>query len=369
MEMVKLVTNALHAIAAPHSPNAKTEEKTTGNDLRNTSIFLGGVAVVGLLALLIWAQGWSAFAFRLLIMGGAGLVGGVFGLLFGIPKSVSDPASVPQAPARSPNSSSEKNATADSEIDDGRRSGYTVNTNLEQISDWLTKIIVGVSLTQIPTIREQFHQMATYFGDGFISATQPTVGPAAPVAAAAIIVYGLTGGFLAGYLFTRIFLPGAFERVDQELRNRNRELKTKISEVRESTEAAGRTQGEIYSDLYRYTEKGFQDAIVKIEKLLASPENQRNPALWVYFAAAHGQAYRWANENLPAAEKEQALRYHRDQALYAIQTALRLGNDWKPVLQMMWNKQHPIKAGGGRGKEEDDLEVFYDDIAFKELLG
>jgi hypothetical protein len=363
--MANIVTNAWDMIARSRTALAKQDEKTTDNDLRNTSIFLGGLAIVGVAALMAWAGRTQAFAFGLLVMGGAGLVGGILGLLFGIPKSVSDPASVPPATVRS------SDAAFSSGIDAEQRSRYTVNTNLEQISDWLTKIIVGVGLTQIATIRDHLEKLAGYFGKGFVTGTPPTASVAEPVVAAAIILYGATGGFLAGYLFTRIFLPGAFDRVDNELKKRNRELRTKITEVRESTEAAGRMQGEIYGDLYRYKEEGFRDAIRKIESLLESPENRRNPALWAYLAAAHGQAYRWELGKGPAAgpEKEQILKHHRDQAFNAVKTALLLGDDWKPILQLMWDKQHPVKVKEELGKEEDDLEVFYDDKAFKDILG
>jgi hypothetical protein len=364
------MTNPWKAVASNRLSLTDTDEKAN-NDLRNTSLFLGGVAVVGILALSLWASArtgkWpSEFAFGLLIMGSAGLVGGVIGLLFGIPKSISDPSS-----AASPTANNQSNLRADDSAAGGRRSSYTVNTNLEQISDWLTKIIVGVGLTEIPSIRDQFFKIAAFCGDGFISGTPPTASAAAPVVAAVIIIYGLTAGFLAGYLFTRIFLPGAFERVDSALRRRNTELVSQIAEVRESTEAAGRMQGEIYNDLYRYNSEGFRDVIRKINELFDSPANLRNPALWVYLAAAHGQAYRWESEKRADAdpEKKKLLAYHRDQALHAVTTALLSGDDWKPVLQFMWDKHHPTKEKEHMGEDEDDLEVFYDDQAFKELLG
>ncbi len=45
------------------------------------------------------------------------------------------------------------------------------------------------------------------------------------------------------------------------------------------------------------------------------------------------------------------------------------GDDWKPVLQLMWDKEHPTKTKEGLAKDEDDLEVFDEDKAFKDLLG
>jgi len=66
--------------------------------IRSTIAFLTVLALIGVVALLLWA-GFrpaggrvSAFALGVFILGSAALVGGVLGLLFGIPKSVSDPA-------------------------------------------------------------------------------------------------------------------------------------------------------------------------------------------------------------------------------------------------------------------------------------
>ena len=75
----------------------------------------------------------------------AAVLGGLIGFLFGIPRSlqtsgpVQDHASVDAA-----TSTIERSSVA----------GYRSNTNLEQISDWLTKILVGVGLIQFPSIWE-----------------------------------------------------------------------------------------------------------------------------------------------------------------------------------------------------------------------
>jgi hypothetical protein len=359
----------LISISSP--PKGGPGPAATNNDLRRTSVFLGGVGFCGVLALGLWScslktGGLTAFAFGLLLMAGTGLVGGIIGLLFGIPKSVSDPSSgLP--PADTGNSTAAGVGTGEN-----RRPGYATNTNLEQISDWLTKILVGVGLTEIATIREQFRNLATYFGDGFLAEAATTPSGTASVVAGVIVIFGLTGGFIAGYLFTRIFLTGAFVRVDESLlRRQNTELTQQIKEVKASTEEAGRVQGEIYRDLYRYEEQGFRDAIQKLDALLAAPANQGNPALWVYLAAAHGQAYAWETEHPRNGQQADALqlKLHRDEALNAVKRALASGAEaWKPVLQQMWDKESSAKVERSFAKEEDDLEVFYNDPEFRQLL-
>jgi hypothetical protein len=352
--------------------NSTSKVPTVDSDLRRTTWFLVSMGVIGVGALVLWATSrtpsgaaGSTFALGLLLLGGAALVGGVLGLLFGIPKSVSDPVSV-MPPPKSEDAAAETTESSDVRA----RSSYAVNTNLEQISDWLTKIIVGVGLTQISTIQAQFQALAAYFGKAFGEGNAAPLEPSAPVIAALIITYGLTAGFLAGYLLTRMFLPGAFVRADDALRQRNSELRTQIAKQEEVAETAGRMQGEIYNDLYRYNEQGFRDAIVKIDNLLRSPVHTKNPALWVYLAAAHGQAWRWENEHIsgPSDAKTKVLEQHRLAALTAAKKALEFGDSWKPILQMMWDKDHPVKKDGV-AKDEDDLEVFYDDRDFKDLLG
>jgi hypothetical protein len=66
--------------------------------------------------------------------------------------------------------------------------------------------------------------------------------------------------------------------------------------------------------------------------------------------------------------KQRLLAQHRDAALKAVEKALELSDSWKPILQMMWDPNHPNKKSGA-GKDENDLEVFYDDPQFRELLG
>jgi hypothetical protein len=68
---------------------------------------------------------WSVFGTAMVIAGAAAVVGGVVGFLFGIPIT------------------SRQHTAGTSETP------YETNTNLEQVSDWLTKIIVGVGLVQI----------------------------------------------------------------------------------------------------------------------------------------------------------------------------------------------------------------------------
>jgi hypothetical protein len=81
-----------------------------------------------------------------------------------------------------------------------------VNTNLEQISDWLTKIIVGVSLVNSEKVGSAMvaasKEMAKSFGGE----------PASSLALAMLTYFGVIG-LLGGYLLTRLYLQRAFEAI------------------------------------------------------------------------------------------------------------------------------------------------------------
>lgn len=119
-----------------------------------------------------------------LLIGGASLsAGGFMGFIFGIPSMVQSPGAM--------------------------RVKY--NDNLVQISDWLTKIIVGVGLTQIGDIPGKVMSLGEYLkwnfgGDAW-----------ARNASLAIVFYFLLFGFLMIYLWTRTDFTTIMKDVDDDL--------------------------------------------------------------------------------------------------------------------------------------------------------
>jgi len=105
------------------------------------------------------------------------VVGSLLGFLFGIPKG--------------PEKQSENRP-------------WVVNTNLVQISDWLTKMLVGLSLAVLFQVPGHLNRFGTYFGADLGSR---------PLAVLLLVYYSFTG-FLAGYLMTRLFLQQAFHEAD-----------------------------------------------------------------------------------------------------------------------------------------------------------
>ncbi|PDT91636.1 hypothetical protein CO669_06500 [Bradyrhizobium sp. Y36] len=86
------------------------------------------------------------------------------------------------------------------------RSALVANTNIEQVSDWLTKILVGVGLIN-------FRQIGGFIDGLAVDLAQSLGTQAAPVGkpfALSLIVYFFVVGLIQGYLLTRLFLSRQF---------------------------------------------------------------------------------------------------------------------------------------------------------------
>ena len=127
---------------------------------------------------------WSVFGTALGIAAAATLTGGVVGFLFGIPHTVQGSAS----------------STDETQ--------YHGNTNLEQVSDWLTKIIVGVGLVQIGRALPVLTRLAE-------NLKAPLGGQASSAAfgLALIISYALLG-FVYFYLWSRTGFQEELRRIN-----------------------------------------------------------------------------------------------------------------------------------------------------------
>jgi hypothetical protein len=120
------------------------------------------------------------------------MAGGLLGFLFGIPRYLATPEKAPPV-ATSTSAAAVRAAT------------YGDNTNLEQISDWLTKILVGVGLTQLNAIPDKLGELAAFLSPAFADSGVFAVGA---------VLYFSIAGFLFGYLWTRLFMRGALKDAD-----------------------------------------------------------------------------------------------------------------------------------------------------------
>lgn len=165
-----------------------------------------------------FGPGRQALPICLLVAGASLAMGILVGFLFGIPRAVQAVATKPAAAASAQLGAGQPGAvnvppapTQPGAANGGKRAGgYSANTNLEQISDWLTKIIVGVGLVQLTVIPGKLRSLADYLATAFGNQAVPSA------LVMTIICYFGIFGFLLGYLWARIYLMREFSEVRAE---------------------------------------------------------------------------------------------------------------------------------------------------------
>ena len=198
------------------------------SDSRNALLMLGFAMLVGLLTVVVYAAhtgGTSRYlsivGTGVLLAGASAFGGGTLGFLFGIPRTNQQREDSQSVEATPPGSEKETSGS-------GIR--YSVNTNLEQISDWLTKILVGVTLTQITEIRAGLGTLTRFAAKGLGPPEQ------AQVFALALLLYFSALGFFFGYLWTRLFLTKALIEAERDVISSLSRKVQKASEIVESTD-------------------------------------------------------------------------------------------------------------------------------------
>jgi hypothetical protein len=189
--------------AGPQEPSPSPGEgieRTGRRRLINWYVLVAVVAAlaIGLVATILRSlqvgPTTTVLASALIFAAASMAAGGLLGLLFGVPRTIE--RGIQSTTVQTPEAATMPTP------------GIGANTNLEQISDWLTKIIVGVSLTQLGTIKEGgtrlFNAMAHSLGGG------PDAGPFA----GGIVVYFSVFGFVGGWLFARLRLGAAMSNAD-----------------------------------------------------------------------------------------------------------------------------------------------------------
>ena len=173
----------------------------------------------------------GVYSIGMLCSSAASFAGGLIGFLFGIPQSnpvvrrfeaAEDRVQGTESPATGEGagqgrelarSASVEHAVTGSETDVAGAqgtpgSGLHRNTNLESISDALTKGILAIGAFQLHRVGDLVRSIAPVLGE--------SLGPGSggQIVGLSVLVYGAVGGFLFGYLATRIYLTGVFERSD-----------------------------------------------------------------------------------------------------------------------------------------------------------
>ena len=147
------------------------------------------------------------------------MCGGLLGFLFGIPRALQESRSA---------------SGSDNTKDSQGIVRFQDNTNLEQISDWLTKILVGVGLTQLTNIPSTLEKYAT----GIAPALGGFSGSSAFIIA--IFIFFSVDGFLIGYLWTRVYFAGELEQSEasrQKIEKQVEDLSKKEDQSKKDTDA------------------------------------------------------------------------------------------------------------------------------------
>jgi hypothetical protein len=171
------------------------EESGPGRSVLRLLAFVWGMVGIGLASLLVpaiaqavsrnYAQALNIIGVGLFLAGAATAFGSMLGFLFGVPK-----ASLNRAPGDA--------VSATDEL------AYVPNTNLETISDWLTKVIVGVGLVQVREVIGWIDQIGQIAGAA-MGGTELM-----RVIATSLLVHNVLMGFFQGFLVAYLYLPKVF---------------------------------------------------------------------------------------------------------------------------------------------------------------
>jgi hypothetical protein len=159
----------------------------------------------------------AIFVVELMVGVAALTVGTLLGFLFGIPRG--------QTQSHGRGATDTTSNSDSSTPQDARGPGYAPSTNLEQVSDWLTKILVGVGLVGFNKLRDAL----TTAGDLVAASFNPSVRGASVVSQLTIIVFAILG-FLSSFLWTRVYYGAIQFGADTDIWSLLNGLKNRVIE-------------------------------------------------------------------------------------------------------------------------------------------
>lgn len=196
--------------------NKSEQADKNQGELKIISVIIS-VGLLGIVAYSLqtenFVRGTSVASSGVMFGGAALLIGALIGFVFGIPRTLQQDQ--PVSDQKDVNAENKSNAKE-------TKARYLANTNLEQISDWLTKILVGVGLTQLTTFPSKLMQLSEYMAKGLGNFES------SQTFALSILIFFLVCGFLYGYLWARLFLARLLRAADAGAVG---ELETKMKQV------------------------------------------------------------------------------------------------------------------------------------------
>ncbi|KAA9325010.1 pYEATS domain-containing protein [Adhaeribacter soli] len=181
---------------------------------------LAGIVILSIVAFGVINETKEFASATIIVAFCATIVGGLIGFLFGIPRT---------------NQVDQNEITI---VNNFGRNGhrnvderYSFNTNLEQISDWLTKILIGVGLTQLYKLGDTIDKISrSILGD--LNEGSPKTG--ASLLSVTIVCF-LIYGFMVGYLWTRLYYHHLLAKADNSFLD---EVNRKLASLEKKTKTA-----------------------------------------------------------------------------------------------------------------------------------
>jgi hypothetical protein len=337
-------------------------------------VLLAGIAAVGMFA---WAgaeSGVKTFAIGLLAGGAAALVGAVLGFLFGLPRvgSAPDegvvvaPPAPPSPPAAAPPANAGNGAVAPLPGNDAagtsappqphspglafRRAGGIVNNNLLEISDWLTKIIVGAGLVGLKDLEGWLGRAGYVVGRG-AGLDREVSG----VFGTPVLVFFFLWGFLFTYIQTRTIISLLLVTMDRSLNSLGLDIVAKVAAT-VKPQIDNMSEGAILQLLYTNEPGAANAAVERAHAFLQSPGNAGNGRVWIYMACGFGQQHVTAGiADKPALATR---------AYEALRHALTADPGLRGMARGLMYTEDPHHLPG-----DDDLATFREEPRFQALVG
>jgi len=228
---VKKILGVEKSMTNKEATQYEKQEESKGKSIFYITFMLAmGVLIICLYSIALGTEKFlSVLSISAIIALTSTIVGAFIGFIFGIP--------------RTPASKDSENIAA--------------NTNLEEISDWITKIIVGVSLVQLNQISGGIVAMGNTLAHGMGDH------PSSFVFSVSTMIFYFVGGFFLGYLWSRIYLPKilltsmeeGYRRKMKEKENELIETKTLLKDQNIQTDI----RKEVESILLQSDPKNYKD--------------------------------------------------------------------------------------------------------------
>ena len=262
-------------------PDSNNSVKKIKSPSEKAILVISLCVLVGCATILVYALQTTSFAkfvsvfgIGLFIAGASAISGGLMGFLFGIPKTLQQ-----EKPDKSSTDETAKGKANTNSV------SYQANTNLEQISDWLTKILVGVGLTQLTSLPAALRSFGEFVSPGLGNK------PESPILSIGILFFFSICGFLLCYLWTRLYFGNELRKADLEMfGDQIAKMETKVNELEKQAEFDAKALSIVQrqlnpgSDTPPIAQKDIDAAI------LAASVNMRTQ---IYFLAQENRSKNW----------------------------------------------------------------------------